>query len=55
MRSSKLFQVMNVGVIDEANPADLTEPTNSRITSTVAKEQDNEPAFLDLDLNPDLL
>lgn len=55
MRSSRLFQLMNVGITECAveEKSDITkedETERGKHTRT-----DEEPSFLDLDLNPDLL
>jgi hypothetical protein len=55
MRSSRLFQVMNVGVVEDVSHDTPITKNGGRRQSRVAQDHDMDLSLLDLDLNPDLL
>ncbi|PJF18078.1 hypothetical protein PSACC_02102 [Paramicrosporidium saccamoebae] len=55
MRSSRLFQVINVGVVEDVSRDAPTTKDGARRQSRVAQDHDMDLSLLELDLNPDLL
>ena len=55
MRSSRLFQLMNVGPTEHVVEEKSNITRGNRVKRERHTKTDEEPSFLDLDLNPDLL